>query len=229
RPELFDSDSVWSYEVGTKTRLFDRRLQFDASAFRIDWNNIQQTIQLTQCGFNYTANLGKARSTGFDIQFQLRATDSLTLGGAVGYTDAKFTQTIKAGPAAAANLVTAGDKIPLNPWQITFNGQYDFAVAGKDAYIRADFQHLSRQTGATQQRDPANGGADLTIPGIPETNNLSLRAGVTLEPVELSFFVNNVTNDRPLLLRQHDVVYSTLYRNATARPRTFGMTAIVRY
>jgi outer membrane receptor protein involved in Fe transport len=229
RPQQFGSDSVWSYEVGAKSKLLDRKLSIESSAFLIDWSNIQQQVMLNACGFNFTQNLGKARSKGFDVQFQLKASDALTLGGSVGYTKAEFTQTVKGGPAAALNLVTMGDDIPLNPWAIVLNAQYDFAVAGKDAYLRADFQHLSRQKAATPALNPANGVADLTIPGVAAVTNLNLRAGVRFDPVELAVFVNNLTDESPLLLRQHDVGYSTLYRNATLRPRTIGLTATVRY
>lgn len=229
RPQQFGSDSVWSYEAGSKNKLFDRRLQLDASAFYIDWKNIQQSVALSRCGFAFTDNLGSATSKGFDLQFQLRATDALILGGSVGYTKAEFDETIKAGPAATVNLVTKGDDIALNPWQIYLNGQYEFEVGKHDAYVRADFQHLSRQKARTAALNPANGGADLNIPGRAEVNNLSLRAGLKLDAVDVSVFVNNVTNETPLLVRQHDVAFSTLYRNATVRPRTFGVTASLRY
>lgn len=229
RPQQFGSDSVWSYEIGSKNKLFGRALTLESSAFLIDWSNIQQQVQLNACGFNFTQNLGKARSKGFDVQFQLKAAAGLTLGGSIGYTKAEFTQTVKGGPAATLNLVTKGDDIPLNPWQIVLNAQYDFAVGGKDAYVRADFQHLSRQNADTPARNPANGVADLTIPGVAEVNNLNLRAGVRFDLVELAVFANNVTDATPLLLRQHDVGFSTLYRNATLRPRTIGLTATVRY
>src|SRR3546814_7650464 len=61
-PSTYESDSVWSYEVGAKKASGDGRVNVQASAFLIDWNNIQQTVPLTRCGFAYTANLGKARS-----------------------------------------------------------------------------------------------------------------------------------------------------------------------
>ncbi|MBB3859520.1 outer membrane receptor protein involved in Fe transport [Novosphingobium hassiacum] len=229
RPQQFGSDSVWSYEVGSKNKLFGRALTIESSAFLIDWSNIQQQVNLNACEFNFTQNLGKARSKGFDVQFQLKAAKGLTLGGSIGYTNAEFTQTVKGGPNAARNLVTEGDDIPLNPWQIVLNAQYDFAVGENDAYVRADLQHLSRQRAVTPGLNPANGVADLTIPAPVEVNNLNLRAGVRFNLVELAVFANNVTNETPLLLRQRDVGFSTLYRNATLRPRTIGLTATVRY
>src|SRR3546814_20931341 len=51
----YESDRVWSYEVGAKKASGDGRVNVQASAFLIDWNNSQQTVPLTRCGFAYTA------------------------------------------------------------------------------------------------------------------------------------------------------------------------------
>jgi outer membrane receptor protein involved in Fe transport len=44
-----------------------------ASAYHVDWSNIQQNVYLQHCGAQFTANLGKARSQGFDIQATARS------------------------------------------------------------------------------------------------------------------------------------------------------------
>src|SRR3546814_3545151 len=90
--DVCSSDLVWSYEVGAKKASGDGRANVQASAFLIDWNNIQQTVPLTRCGFAYTANLGKARSKGFDLQLAVEPLDGLILRGSVAYTDAKYTR-----------------------------------------------------------------------------------------------------------------------------------------
>lgn len=40
-PATYQPDSVWSYEIGEKARLFDRRLIINASLYYEDWKNIQ--------------------------------------------------------------------------------------------------------------------------------------------------------------------------------------------
>src|SRR3546814_4800538 len=40
----FGSDSLWNYEVGTKLQLFDKALALTASAFLIDWKDIQLNV-----------------------------------------------------------------------------------------------------------------------------------------------------------------------------------------
>ncbi|MDP9064318.1 MAG: TonB-dependent receptor, partial [Pseudomonadota bacterium] len=65
-PGQFTSDSLWSYEIGSKNTLLDHRLQINTSLFYIDWSNIQQNVYLPACGEQFTANLGKAKSEGGD-------------------------------------------------------------------------------------------------------------------------------------------------------------------
>jgi outer membrane receptor protein involved in Fe transport len=227
RPTQFGSDSVWSYEVGSKNKLFDRRLQLDASAFRIDWKNIQQSVGLA-CGFNFTDNLGSARSQGFEIAFQAAVTDAFTLGGSFGHTKAEFKDTVRAGPTAPRNIVTDGDDIVLNPWQVYLNGQYSYGLIGRKGYTRFDYQYQSGQDATVSSRNPLNGSADLTIPGRQGFHTLSLRSGVTFEGVDVSLFVNNLFDSSKQILRQHDIPPSPLFRGTTLRPRTIGLTASYR-
>jgi outer membrane receptor protein involved in Fe transport len=237
RPTLFDSDSVWSYELGSKNRVFGDRLQVNASAFYIDWKNIQQTVGLARCGFQFVANLGSATSKGFDLQFNASLTDELTIGGSVGYTKAEFDETVFGGPARGPGvlpIVTEGDDIPLNPWQIYLNGQYETDVLGTRGYARFDFQHLSKQKAMVPFTNPANGGTDTTIPNRPAVTTLSLRAGVRFDNFDLSVFVNNVFNDNPELTRARTPGPiapdpNALYTNSTLRPRTIGVTGTFRY
>ncbi|WP_160745572.1 TonB-dependent receptor [Croceibacterium soli] len=228
RPPLFESDSVWSYEVGTKSQMFGSRVSVDASAFYIDWQNIQQNVGLA-CGFAFTDNLGSATSKGFDFAVQAAVTNALTLGGQVGYVKAEFDETVRAGPSAARNLVTEGDDIPLNPWQVNLNGQYSYDLAGHDGYSRFDYKFQSEQKATTPALNPLNGGSDLTLIGRQELHQLSLRSGVRMDAFDISLFVNNVFNTHKALFRQHDTAASPLYRSITVRPRTFGMTVSARY
>jgi outer membrane receptor protein involved in Fe transport len=87
----YQSDSLWNYELGTKTEWLDRRLSVDAAAFYIKWKNIQQEILLS-CGFQYTANAGAAVSKGGELEVRARPTDPLELSLGLGYQNAKITE-----------------------------------------------------------------------------------------------------------------------------------------
>jgi iron complex outermembrane receptor protein len=234
-PDSYKSDSVWSYEVGSKNRLFDGRVRLESSVFDIKWSGIQQQVILgTGCGLNFVANLGKATSSGFDFQGEFLATDHLTTGMALGYNRAVFDQSILSSPDTVTGirpvLVRAGDSLGVNPWTVAMNAQYDFVAWGRSGYIRADDQFASRQTTPTPAEDPGN---ETYAPGLvemPQMNLLSLRLGTRFNNgVGLSLFVKNVFDSHPILSRtQTGSNLDLIYVDRTFRPRTIGITITSR-
>jgi outer membrane receptor protein involved in Fe transport len=228
RPALFDSDTVWSYELGAKTRIRNQ-FSIDFSAFYIQWDDIQQTVALPTCGFFFVDNLGAATSRGFDVQAQFEASNQLLLMASLGYTDAYYNDTIFGGPAAIAGLVFEDDNLPVSPWNLVLAAQYDLNVFGAPGFMRGDYQLQSKISGTTQL-NPASGGYDPTIPGRPDLHTLNLRAGVTIaDRVNLSVFVNNVLDASPLISRGNSARQSGLYTDTTFRPRTLGLTIGYNY
>ncbi len=232
---LFDSDSVWSYELGSKNDLFDRRVRINTSVYHIDWKNIQQVIGLSSCGFAYTANLGKARSQGLDLQADLALTPNLIAGLALGYNDARFTETVKAVPTAARNLITDGDHIVGWPWTLAVSAQYNFTAWGtRDAYVRADYQYQAKQSDTVSGSNPQNGAFQpWAVFQLPQTTQLSLRAGMKFDAWDVSVFGNNLTGDHSILSSASSVNFGIPgglvgYNQSTFRPRTFGITAAYR-
>lgn len=229
-PDSYDSDSVWSYEIGAKGRFWDRRISVAASAYYIDWNNIQQNVYLAQCGFQYTANLGQAVSKGFDLQMDGHVTPRVTLSLEVGYTDAHYTTTTQAGTGPTAPILVAeGDVLPAAPWTAAFGAQYGFSVAHHDAYIRGDLQWTRRNDGLLPSQDPLTDSYDAAIPATPTQHYLSLRSGIQFSDWNLSAFVNNALNSHPELTRSHEDQNSVLFYGTTLQPRTIGVEAAYRY
>ena len=235
----YGSDSVWSYEVGSKNELLDHRLRLSSSVYYIDWKNIQQSVGLASCGFAYVANLGKANSKGFDLQADVAVTRDFLLGLAVGYNDAKFTQTVQAVAGAQKNLVTDGDHIAAWPWNVALSAQYSFLVFGDhDGYIRADYQYQAKQNSLTAQNDIANGGfQSWNVFHLPQTSQLAVRSGVRWNGFDVSLFCNNLTNSHTILsqtpsIKNASPIYANellQYQYTTFRPRTYGVTASFRF
>ena len=235
-PTTFGSDSLWSYEVGTKDSFFGQGLVLQASAFYIDWTGIQTFTFLPSCGQGFTANHGKAVSQGFDVQFSAAITDHLQLGGAIGYTHAYYPNA-EYGPAPGAGgtpplIIGAGDPLPLiPPWTAAVDAQYTQDVSrvwdGAQSYLRLDY----RWTDEYPKADPNVVNYD---PGVgPYPNQayeiLNVRLGLTHRGLDLSAFLNNATNSRPLLGYFHPVPGDPLYSAFALRPRTVGLTALYRF
>jgi iron complex outermembrane recepter protein len=69
-------------------------MQINASAFVIDWNNIQQAVYLPACGQNFVENLGKVRSVGGEVEVQTRPIQALLFDVSAAHVDAKYTHTV---------------------------------------------------------------------------------------------------------------------------------------
>jgi len=225
-PQSYDSDSVWSYEAGTKDKFLDGRLQASGSIYYLKWTNIQQTVGLPSCGFRYTTNQGGAVSKGFDLQGEWLPIDNLDIDFSLGYTDAHYTST-----SASAGLVLAnpGDKLPGSPWSFSLGAQYTATVMGLDSFARVDYEYASREIGLTPDRDNSTTLFDGGLEPEPTTNVVKIRAGATVRKVDLALFVDNLFNAHPQLGLNHQDSDTLLYEATTLRPRTFGLTATYRY
>jgi iron complex outermembrane recepter protein len=258
-PPQYSSDSLWSYEIGSKNTFLDHRLQINASLFYIDWSNIQQNVYLPVCGEQFTANLGKAKSEGGDIEVLYKPIDVLTFDLSAAYTDARLTKSSCAGsltyntasasctggPNVASPISTNGDALLGAPWSFTASAEYHFPEwAGRTPYARLDFQHSTAQKSHLPQQDNNNGIFDTTLPGLPVVNNLSARAGLRFSGFDISAYANNLTNAHPQMFESRDIApyalgpgtnggtgptTDDLYFARGVRPRTIGVTASYRY
>ena len=226
-PTSYNSDSLWSYEVGTKDRFLERTLQVSASAFYVDWSNIQQAFYVPACGIQFTTNAGQVISKGFDLESQWQVTRALDLELTVGYTDARFSQTALDANGDVLNV--KGDALDLPPWTVTVAAQYDFSVLDRDAFVRADYEFASKRTAPIPNEDPATAFYDPGLVPNPAINQVSMRAGVSIGAWDLALYANNLLNAHPVLNLTHQDSATTLYEATTLRPRTIGMSANVNY
>jgi outer membrane receptor protein involved in Fe transport len=248
-PGQFSSDSLWSYELGSKNTFFDNTLSVDASLFYVDWSNIQQNVYLPACGEQFTANLGKARSEGGEIEVLWKPVSALSFDLTAAYTNARLTKTTCAGAltyngtdctgggTTAGPIASKGDALLGAPWSFTAAVEYHFPLwEGRLPYLRLDDQYTTAQRALLQSQDQNNALYDATIPGLPVTENLSLRAGLRFSGFDLSIYGNNLTDAHPLQYESRDIAsapgvppYDLLYFGRSVRPLQAGITAIYRY
>ncbi|MDE2372166.1 MAG: TonB-dependent receptor [Burkholderiales bacterium] len=215
-PAAFKPDSLWSYEVGTKSRLWDNRLSINASAFYIDWSNIQQDVVLPVSGFDFETNVGKATSYGIELEAKLRATEALTLNASYGWTHATFAADQPAlGSDGNGNLnVHKGDPVQGVPnFSSRLGFDYAFqAFAGADAFVRANAQW----TGASHGN---------FVPGSPDYVRPSYftvdaSTGLNFSGWQATLFVKNLTDTRRAIQQPSIQSVTTAYY---LRPRTIGL------
>jgi len=233
-PATYNSDSLWSYEVGAKDTVLDQRLSLQASAYYIDWTNIQTQVNLLSCGAFYTANRGKAVSRGFDLQIAGVLPGGVRVSGNVGYTDAYYPDAMY---GATLNGVTpqlngAGEKLThVLPWTASVHVDYahDISRLWQSAlsYVRVDYRWLDGAPKANLNDvnyDPEAGPYPDQAYGV-----LNLRLGVIHGRLDLSAYVNNVTNSDPRLQYGHAHMGDSLYSATAITPLTAGLTALYRF
>ncbi len=243
-PTTYNQDSVWSYELGGKFRMLDNRVQLNASAYKIDWTNIQVTQTVTGCpGWNQ--NGGTATSNGFDLQLDYRPVSGLLFSLSTGYTRARYTQDVK-GPSGkgvtSQPAYNSGDPLGVPELQGTLGVRYDFTVRGVPTFVRVDdnFQGKFEQ-GSTF-------GALNYAPfqrQVGATNMVNLRGGMTFGKVEVDVYANNLTDSKQQIGNAGNGISScttaggvgcTAYGSFNPylqmiyqKPRTVGMQATYRF
>jgi outer membrane receptor protein involved in Fe transport len=223
-PTTYDADSVWSFDGGTKGSLLNGRGHFDANGYWIKWNNIQQPVNLPNCGFQYIANLGQANSRGIDMVVDFQVTRAFKIGANVGYNRTTYADDVV---GAGGNLLAGkGDRIGGPQWSGTGWGEVNFPLpsTSSSGYFRTDATFRS----SGPALDPATFSYDADLTPTKASTVVSARLGAKVQGMDISLFVNNLFNASEPLSRTHDTIGTSLYYGYGYRPRTFGMTVTYR-
>ncbi len=215
-PPGYQPDSLWSYEVGDKSRFFNNTLSINADAFYIDWSNIQQLISL-RCGFNYSTNVGSAKSSGAEIEIKYKPTGHIVIDFAGGTDHAVLTNN-DASNAGVYGAVSGATLPGVPKFNAALSTTYNFALNDNtQGYVRGAAHWTGSSYGGLDPRpayDP-----DYQRPAY---SNVDLSTGVNFEQYDLSLYVRNVDNNQKII--QHPVVQTTVGEVYRMSPRTIGVT-----
>jgi len=180
----FRSDTLWSYEIGAKSQLANRRLSVSAAAFQIDWSSIQQSVLLPGCTVSFTGNAGKARIRGGEVELAGRpiADVPLILQAGVGFTSA-----ILDDPGYLPDR--AGSRLAQVPrWTASISAYYEQSLAsGLTGFLSADYSYTSAVPVSDGQ-----GGAYTRQP----FNIVNANVGANFGATQVLLFVKNALDKR---------------------------------
>lgn len=227
-PDSFRPDTLWTYEVGSKNQVLDRRATVNAAVYYTDWSKIQQQVNLPTCGFQFIGNVGAAEIKGAELAIEAAVTDGLTLGGTASYTDAEITES---SPGVSAQL---GQSVLDTPeWMGNVYGDYKFQLsATMDATLRAEYQYRGsslRQFDTTMlvtypDESSANIGNMTQIQDSYDVVNVNFT--VFRGDWQYRLYINNLLDEAPYLDYSRTSGESTA---TTLRPRTVGVGARVNF
>jgi iron complex outermembrane receptor protein len=136
----FDKETLYAYEIGTKSTFLDNRLQLNASAFFYDYKDLQFYGGLFDSPvgvlFGIT-NVGDADVKGAEVELWWKPAQGLDVKLGLGLLDTKITRSQVDG-------VTAGSWLPNSP-EVSFNGliRYEWNLTGNllaDIMLDASYQ-----------------------------------------------------------------------------------------
>lgn len=132
----FNPENLWSYEVGLKSELFDRRLRLNLSAFWYDHKDRQE--QVASAFGAVTANAASATIKGIEIETVALLAPGFELNASYSYLDGRYDQYLTVDPdrpeLGTLDLGALGNRVPRAPKHsavVSATYNHEFASAGK--------------------------------------------------------------------------------------------------
>jgi iron complex outermembrane receptor protein len=238
--DTWKDETVWNYEIGSKSRILGGRGSVNASGFYVDIKDLQVVVTAGGCSSRLVLNAPKARSVGGELEFALAPTDHLDFSLSGSYTDSKFTSTL-AGPESGVvgTGIRDGNRLPSVPkFQMAASATYQQDVAqGFRGYLTGNYQHIGSRY--TQSVDQEAGVGTVTLypvggpltqdtftfnPLLPAYDIVNGRFGVRHGNWDIAFYVNNITDERAFLALDRERGLTARVGFLTNQPRTFGLS-----
>jgi iron complex outermembrane receptor protein len=210
---LTDPDTLWTYELGLKSVLWQQRLAANLALFHQKWSGVQ-LLANQPCGFDGVLNGGDASGNGAELEMSARINSAWSANLSASYVHNKF-DSVKPYVGFAV-----GDRVPGAPEENASAGlQYDFAINSRwKGYARGDYVYV----GDVHYRfDPGTLNIGILQGGYAQAN---LRLTVQRDNLSLELFGHNVTDKRAAVATGDPTQNGFTY---LLRPREIGIE--VRY
>jgi len=229
-PTTFESDTLWSYELGWKSSFFEHRMLVDLDAYYEKWRNPQLPTNIA--GFFLDANGADAAIKGVEAQLRtlLPLGFDLTLNAAYTHTEFLETSTLIGFPK--------GMQVPDTPeytgsvvlqWKHTLKNGLSMYSSLEENYVGT---RISEPVGVTATVLNIN----QVLVHLPVYNIVNFRFGISGEANAgatwtAALFVNNLTNTQALLDPQPNqgVQTAAFQRYSITQPLTAGLDVTYRF
>ncbi len=243
----WEDETLWNYEVGSKSTFMGGRGTFNASVFYMDIEDLQATVTAGSCSSRIIVNVPEARSQGIELELAAAPSNSFDFAISASYNDSELTSTFAVGGVTLPGLVE-GNRLPTVPrFQAALVGTYQRPI-GEDwlGFFTGTYQYIGSRY--TQFGDQAPGfgtvvlnsfagdiGGPYTQPNFtfdPQLESYSLvnlRFGLLMERWEVAFFINNATDEVAQLALDQERGTRARVGYLTNEPRSFGITTRLHF
>ena len=255
-PLVYEPDKLKNFEIGTKTRWADGRLQINATLFFGQWEDYQiETLDPSfqpcgpgedpstdPCGQPFqvvVANVGDAEQTGLEFDLQAAPNDILDVGFNFTYVEAQTSE------AFTVNLdVPEGSRLPNVPrfkgnafaqftWPVNYVANGEMYTRLQHTYQSDSINQLESHVSVSVAEAQATGGTPSARGQFvqPAYGITDFRVGLRNDRWSLEAFVNNLGDERAVLY-DDDLIFEPFWgrkRITTNRPREYGVRFTVNW
>jgi iron complex outermembrane receptor protein len=219
--QTFDPEYSNNYEVGYKSLFADKKVSIAASAFLIQWQDLQ--FYNLVAPFTYAReNVGNAQSAGFEIEFSVLPKKGLQFDGSLGINATKYKdfdlKRVNFGTGVETITAIGGNKLSNAPGHTLFLGaQYDYEINAKaKAVFRFEVRNIGDSYTDIQNQIKQ-----------PSYTLLNTRVGFNFNKFGVFVWGQNLTNKRYLAYRNPDSSFGRQAR--IGAPRTYGVTLSTKF
>lgn len=224
---LIGTERANNAELGFKSTLWDRRLQFNANVFWTQVNAYQTNAYDDVNRVQYLTNAGSVRSRGVEFESTVIPLRGLTLNfngsyndvSYLSYKDAPCPPEVSQAPGAPASCDLSGHQVVgASKWIGNANGKYEWNLDnGLQPYVTGSYAFRSKAVGTVEDSDYGQ------IPSYAVVNlSTGLRGDFNQGQWDVSLWLKNAFDK---------TYYTTLwtggnggYEGLLGTPRTLGVT-----
>ena len=242
----YNEETITNLELGYKGEFADGRVRLNASAFFLEWDDMQfESFRFLVPGdlssnFEQTINIAAAEATGLEFELMAAVTEGLTLSASAGYLDTEITSNTTAEITGGFVVNLQGLEIPKAP-ELTASAaaEYRWPMGGNEGWVRLELVHRDGQysdiEGLTnrQTNGPApNSGLARNTPDefpyrSPDYDVVNLRAGFDAERFSVSAYVQNLGDEEYYTGTQENFGVSGI--RLRPHPRIIGLSGTLRF
>jgi iron complex outermembrane receptor protein len=219
--QTFDPEYSNNYEIGYKSLFADKKVSIAASAFLIQWQDLQ--FYNLVAPFTYAReNVGNAQSAGFEIEFSALPKKGLQFDGSLGINATKYKdfdlKRVNFGTGVETITAIGGNKLSNAPGHTLFLGaQYDYEINAKTkAVFRFEVRNIGDSYTDIQNQIKQ-----------PSYTLLNTRVGFNFNKFGVFVWGQNLTNKRYLAYGNPDSSFGRQAR--IGAPRTYGVTLSTKF
>lgn len=219
--QTFDPEYSNNYEIGYKSLFADKKVSIAASAFLIQWQDLQ--FYNLVAPFTYAReNVGNAQSAGFEIEFSALPKKGLQFDGSLGINATKYKdfdlKRVNFGTGVETITAIGGNKLSNAPGHTLFLGaQYDYEINAKaKAVFRFEVRNIGDSYTDIQNQIKQ-----------PSYTLLNTRVGFNFNKFGVFVWGQNLTNKRYLAYGNPDSSFGRQAR--IGAPRTYGVTLSTKF